>query len=60
MTNAIAQPNPHGGPVTVALHTATDYVPLDILDEYIADACTRWQSVTVGTEHDGGPAENRN
>jgi hypothetical protein len=60
MTNAIAMPAPDSGPVTVAFHTATDYVPLDILDAYVADAHLRWQSVTVGAEHDGGPAENRN
>ena len=60
MTNALAMPTPDGGPVNVALHVATDYVPLDILDTYVADARTRWQSVEVGTEHDGGPAENRN
>jgi hypothetical protein len=37
-------------------HVATDYVPLDILDEYIADAQTRWQLVTVERDkHDPGP-----
>lgn len=34
----------------------TDYVPVDILDAYVADAKTRWQFVDVGTEHDPGPA----
>lgn len=33
----------------------TDYVPLDILDAYVADARTRWQFVGVGEEHDPGP-----
>lgn len=36
-------------------HEVTDYVPLDILEVYVADARTRWQSVTVGDEHDPGP-----
>lgn len=40
---------------TVLRHEATDYVPLDILDAYVADAQTRWQSVVVGDEHDSGP-----
>jgi hypothetical protein len=36
---------------------ATDYVPVDILDDYVADAQTRWQQVTVDTsKHDPGPA----
>ena len=35
---------------------ATDYVPVDILDAYVADAKTRWPQVEVGTEHDPGPA----
>lgn len=49
MTNAVAVP---GG---FQVHEATDYVPLDILDTYVTDARTRWQSVAVGTEHDPGP-----
>lgn len=36
--------------------TATDYVPLTILDAYVADARTRWPSVVVGATHDPGPA----
>jgi hypothetical protein len=60
MTNVFATPTPDGGPVTVATHQATDYVPVDILDAYVADARTRWALVEVGDSHDGGPAENGN
>lgn len=49
MTNAIAVP---GGVLT---HVATDYVPDDILDAYVADARTRWQSVEVSDDVDHGP-----
>jgi len=41
---------------STATYQATDYVPLDILDSYVADAASRWQSVTVGESHDPGPA----
>jgi hypothetical protein len=34
---------------------AEDYVPVEILDAYVADARTRWQTVTVGEEHEDGP-----
>ena len=40
---------------SVATHQAVDYVPEDILDAYVADARTRWQSVTVSDEVDHGP-----
>lgn len=41
---------------TTALVTAEDFVPLDILDDYIADAQTRWQQVSVNRDkHDPGP-----
>ena len=43
------------GPDHVEKHEATDYVPLDILDSYVADAHTRWQYVEVGDAHDSGP-----
>jgi hypothetical protein len=37
--------------------TATDYVPEEILDAYVEDARTRWQSVDVDkSKHDPGPA----
>ena len=35
---------------------AVDYVRPDILDAYVADARTRWQTVTVSDEPDAGPA----
>lgn len=41
---------------TVATHEAVDYVPDDILDAYVADARTRWQSVDVSDDEDHGPA----
>jgi hypothetical protein len=36
-------------------HEAVDYVPVEILDAYVADARTRWQNVEVGEEHEAGP-----
>lgn len=38
---------------------AVDYVPVEILDTYVADAKTRWQFVSVGDEHDAGPAGDK-
>lgn len=40
-----------------AEHSAVDYVPTEMLDAYVADAKTRWQSVTVPQpdHHDPGP-----
>lgn len=37
-------------------HEAVDYVDVEHLDAYVADARTRWQSVEVGDETDHGPA----
>lgn len=34
---------------------STDYVPVDVLEVYVADARTRWAYVGVGEEHDPGP-----
>lgn len=34
---------------------ATDYVRPDFLNEYVADARTRWQQVEVSDEPDAGP-----
>lgn len=34
---------------------AVDYVPLPILNDYVADARTRWQLVQVSDEPDAGP-----
>lgn len=36
-------------------HEATDHVDIAHLDAYVADAKTRWQSVTVSDEIDHGP-----
>ncbi len=44
------------GQVVVGEHKAVDYVPVDILEAYVADARTKWQHVAVGDEHDPGPA----
>ncbi len=33
--------------------TATDHVPVGDLDAYVADARTRWQSVTVDEPQEG-------
>lgn len=43
------------GVATTQVHEAVDYVPANQVDQYTADARTRWQSVTVGNEHDAGP-----
>lgn len=51
MTNMAVSEGGHS-----AIHEATDYVPVNILDDYVADARTRWQVVTVGGVHDAGPA----
>jgi hypothetical protein len=37
-------------------HEAVDYVRPDILDAYLADARTKWQSVEVSEDPDAGPA----
>lgn len=34
---------------------ATDYVPEDMLEVYVADARTRWQYVEVSEGYDAGP-----
>lgn len=42
---------------TTLTHEAVDYVPVEILDSYVADARTRWQAVEVSDEviQDNGP-----
>jgi hypothetical protein len=54
MRNFVTTVDEDGAP-QVHTHEATDYVPPDILDAYVADAQTRWQSVTVSDETDAGP-----
>lgn len=46
------------GDGTIQRHGVVDFVPVDILDAYVADAQTRWQAVTVPEPdmHDPGPA----
>ena len=48
--------DPVSGDVTFDRHEFTDYVRPDFLDVYLADARTRWQSVSVSDEADAGPA----
>jgi hypothetical protein len=43
-----------GRPLTLT-EQAEDYVRPDLLDAYVADARTRWQTVTVDPEPDAGP-----
>lgn len=43
------------GIVEVQQQQAIDYVRPDILDAYVTDAKTRWQSVIVTDEKDAGP-----
>lgn len=40
---------------TTLTEECVDYVPLSILNDYVADARTRWQYVTVGDTPDAGP-----
>ena len=51
MRTAVALPNGK-----TALHEATDYVLPEDIDAYVADAQTRWQTVTVSDKPDAGPA----
>jgi hypothetical protein len=46
--------NDEGEPI-VTSSGAVDYVRPDFLEEYVADARTRWQDVTVSDEPDAGP-----
>lgn len=40
---------------SLQVHEATDYVDVEHIEAYVADAKTRWQSVVVGDEPDHGP-----
>ncbi len=55
MTTWVTTAGETGKPV-VHEHKAVDYVRPDLLDAYLADARTRWQSVEVSDEPDAGPA----
>lgn len=55
MTSYLAGPPNDKGEPGVVKHEAVDYVRPDLLERYVADAKTRWQSVTVSDEPDAGP-----
>lgn len=54
MSVTAAGVNDKGKPM-VHEQVAVDYVRPDLLDAYVADAQTRWQSVTVSDSPDAGP-----
>lgn len=54
MRNFVTTVDADGAP-QMHTHEAVDYVRPDFLDAYVADAKTRWQSVTVSDEPDAGP-----
>lgn len=41
--------------ITDLLYEASDYVDIEHIDAYVADARRRWQAVIVGDEIDHGP-----
>lgn len=53
-SHSVAGLDENGYPITIK-HEAVDYVGVDILDAYVADAQTRWQSVAVSDVPDYGP-----
>jgi hypothetical protein len=55
MTTIVALPPDEKGNPRQEVHEAVDYVGPDFLDAYVADAKTKWQSVTVSDEPDAGP-----
>ena len=46
----------HKVTMTRGAELATDYVPDEILQAYVADAETRWDSVEVSEDEDYGPS----
>lgn len=46
---------------TTVVQEAADYVPVDILDDYVADARERWQVVEVPEpdKHNSGPGGDK-
>ncbi len=56
MTTAVAVADPKTGEVRTELHQVEDFIRPDFLEEYVADARSRWQLVQVSTEPDAGPA----
>ena len=55
MRNVRAVPPTADNPAGIAEITATDYVPIEILDAYVADVSTKWAQVEVSEEPDAGP-----
>lgn len=59
-TNTAVVGRMESGEVILQDHEFNDYVPVDILDAYLADARERWQFVeVVSDEHDPGPAGDK-
>jgi hypothetical protein len=54
MANFVTRLDEENVPV-VERHEAVDYVLPEMLDVYVADAKSRWQSVVVSDEPDAGP-----
>jgi len=55
LTNYAFAGNDEDGQPLFQKHEATDYVAVEHIDDYVADAKTRWASVVVGDETDHGP-----
>jgi hypothetical protein len=55
MVSVMASGRVVDGKPEVIEHRVVDYVRPDFLDAYVADAKTKWQSVTVSDEPDAGP-----
>lgn len=54
-TIVVGYDHEHGDAPILQDHLARDFVTPDFLDEYIAEAKTRWALVTVGDTPDAGP-----
>jgi hypothetical protein len=55
MRNIRAVPATPDNPAGIAEITATDYVPIEILDAYLENARGNWAQVEVSEEPDAGP-----
>jgi hypothetical protein len=55
MTSVVAAGLDSDGNPVIQTHQAVDFVRPDFLDAYVADARTKWQTVTVSDEPDAGP-----
>lgn len=56
MTSHLVVGSDDEGNAILQTYQATDYVRPDLLDAYVAEARTRWQSMEVSDEPDAGPA----